>query len=85
MLYIGELTEERQGTQGVLDTASKGTLDTEFGTTKEDDVIAQILEKGDVQESEVHPDAGTEIANMTDRLPGQREGWRPEHDQGSVR
>jgi len=42
----------RHGSQGVLDTASKSTLDAEFGTTKEEDVVAQILEKGSIVESE---------------------------------
>ena len=36
-----------------MDTASKGTLETEFGTAKDDDVIAQIIEKGDIVETEV--------------------------------
>ena len=70
-----KLTQERHGTQGVLDTASKGTLDTEFGTTKEDDVIAQILEKGDVQESEVVFDTRRNIKIVTDMVPGQGKGW----------
>ena len=43
----------RHGSQGVLDTASHGTLDDEFGTHKEEDVIEQILEKGTVMEQEV--------------------------------
>jgi hypothetical protein len=45
--------DHRQGAQGQLDTASKSTLENEFGTTKEDDIIAIILEKGDIQEVEV--------------------------------
>ena len=43
----------RHGAQGTLDGASKSTLENEFGTSKEDDVIVQILEKGTVQEVEV--------------------------------
>jgi hypothetical protein len=43
----------RHGAQGQLDGASKGTLENEFGTHNEDEVIKQILEKGSVQESEV--------------------------------
>lgn len=43
----------RQGTTGILDTASNGQLDGEFGTHKEDDVVQQILEKGDILETEV--------------------------------
>ena len=44
---------DRHGAQGILDTASQATLTNEFGTTKEEDVIIQILEKGEMQESEV--------------------------------
>jgi hypothetical protein len=36
-----------------MDGASKGTLENEFGTHKEDECIKQILEKGSVQEAEV--------------------------------
>jgi hypothetical protein len=43
----------RHGTQGVLDTAGKGLLENEFGTSKDDDVFGQILEKGDIIETEV--------------------------------
>lgn len=54
VLFLLRLTcTPRHGTQGVLDTASHGTLDDEFGTHKEEDVVMQILEKGDVQETEV--------------------------------
>jgi len=42
----------KHGAQGTFDTASKSTLENEFGTAKEDDVVIQILEKGNVQESE---------------------------------
>ena len=40
------------GNQGTLDTAAKGTLEAEFGSSKEEDVIIQILEKGNIIESE---------------------------------
>lgn len=43
----------RHGAQGVLDGASKSTLENEFGTHKDDDCIRKILEKGEVQLSEV--------------------------------
>ena len=43
----------RHGSQGVLDTASKGQLEDEFGTSRDEDVVQQILEKGTVVESEV--------------------------------
>ena len=36
-----------------MDTASNGTLEDEFGTSKEEDVVQQILEKGSIVESEV--------------------------------
>ena len=38
-----------------MDTASNAVLENEFGTHKEEDVVQQILEKGDVQETEVQP------------------------------
>jgi ribosome maturation protein Sdo1 len=43
----------RHGNQGILDGASKGTLESEFGTSNEDEVVKQILEKGSVIESTV--------------------------------
>ncbi|KAI4852148.1 hypothetical protein E4T44_01464, partial [Aureobasidium sp. EXF-8845] len=42
----------KQGTTGILDTASNSQLDNEFGTHKEEDVVQQILEKGDILETE---------------------------------
>jgi len=47
------MCSNRHGAQGELDGASKSTLENEFGTSKEDDVIVQILEKGTAQESQV--------------------------------
>jgi hypothetical protein len=44
---------DRHGKQGVLNTASNSQLENEFGTKKEEDVVKQILEKGDIQTSEV--------------------------------
>ena len=41
------------GTQGIMNTASKSTLENEFGTSNEDEVIKQILQKGDVQTTQV--------------------------------
>lgn len=46
-----------------MDGASKATLDSEFGTHKDDDVIAQILEKGTVVESEAKGRDG--VKNVT--------------------
>ena len=45
--------QRRQGTQGKLDKASQSTLDNEFGTHVDEDVIKIILEKGSAQESTV--------------------------------
>jgi ribosome maturation protein Sdo1 len=42
-----------QGLQGTLDAASKAALENEFGTSVDDDVIKQILEKGVTQNTEV--------------------------------
>ena len=39
----------RHGAQGVLDGASKGMLESEFGTSRDEDVVTQILEKGELQ------------------------------------
>lgn len=45
--------DDRQGAQGAYDGASKGILESEFGTSVDDEVIKQILEKGTLQESQV--------------------------------
>ena len=45
----------RHGAQGVLDTASKATLENQFGTSNEDECIIKILEGGSIQETEVRP------------------------------
>ncbi|KAL1584925.1 hypothetical protein WHR41_06211 [Cladosporium halotolerans] len=42
----------KQGNQGVMDGASKGQLEAEFGTSKDDEVVAQLLERGTIIESE---------------------------------
>ncbi|KAL1977335.1 hypothetical protein VTN31DRAFT_194 [Thermomyces dupontii] len=39
----------KHGAQGVLDGASKGMLESEFGTSRDEDVVTQILEKGELQ------------------------------------
>lgn len=43
----------RQGNQGVQDAASKAQLESEFGTSKDEEVVKQILEKGTVIETAV--------------------------------
>jgi ribosome maturation protein Sdo1 len=47
------LSLHRQGTQGILDGASKGTLEDQFGTSRDEEVVTQILEQGSIVESEV--------------------------------
>uniref|UniRef100_A0A060SXD0 ARAD1A08404p n=1 Tax=Blastobotrys adeninivorans TaxID=409370 RepID=A0A060SXD0_BLAAD len=39
----------RHGSQGVLDEAPKGQLQSDFGTTNVDDVVAKILREGESQ------------------------------------
>jgi ribosome maturation protein Sdo1 len=43
----------KQGIQGQYDGASKATLENEFGTHVDEEVIKAILEKGTLQESEM--------------------------------
>jgi ribosome maturation protein Sdo1 len=43
----------KHGTQGTLNRASHGAMENEFGTSKDDEVMAKILESGDVQEQKV--------------------------------
>ncbi|KAG8533675.1 uncharacterized protein KY384_001416 [Bacidia gigantensis] len=52
----------KHGAQGVLDTASKSTLENEFGTTNEDEVITKILEGGNIQETEYKEERMHELA-----------------------
>lgn len=40
-----------QGSHGILDAASNQALEDEFGSSKEEDVVKQILEKGQVMET----------------------------------
>ncbi|KAI9806401.1 MAG: hypothetical protein M1833_003588 [Piccolia ochrophora] len=58
----------KQGAQGVLDAASNSTLENEFGTHKEDDVVTQILEKGDLQETENQERQGSKNDTMGTRV-----------------
>lgn len=39
----------RHGAQGVFDGASKASLENEFGTSKDDECMRQILERGEYQ------------------------------------
>jgi len=43
----------KQGAQGTLDSASNGSMDDEFGTHVDEDVIKKILAEGTLQESQM--------------------------------
>ncbi len=43
----------RHGAQGILESAPRGMLESEFGTSNEDEALQTILERGSVQEFEV--------------------------------
>ena len=45
----------RQGAQGILDEASNAQLESEFGTSKIEDVVQQIIEKGQVISNKACP------------------------------
>lgn len=47
------LVSHKHGAQGELDTASKATLENEFGTSNEDEVVKKILQEGQLQTSSV--------------------------------
>jgi len=49
----------KQGAQGTFDGASKGMLASEFGTSADEEVIKQILEKGTLQESQMNQRNGS--------------------------
>ncbi|KAM4059430.1 shwachman-Bodian-Diamond syndrome (SBDS) protein [Hirsutella rhossiliensis] len=55
----------KQGTQGMMDTASKATLDNQFGTSVDEEVIKQILEKGHMQNSEMSDRQGPKNDSMS--------------------
>jgi len=57
----------KHGAQGTFDGASHGTLDNEFGTHVDEDVIKQILEKGTLQESEGTERQGNKNDSMGSR------------------
>ncbi|KAK3310095.1 ribosome maturation protein [Chaetomium strumarium] len=45
-------TTNKHGAQGMLDGASKAVLENEFGTSKDEEVVLKVLEKGNLQEFE---------------------------------
>jgi len=59
----------KQGAQGQLDSASKATLENEFGTSNEDEIIKTILEKGNMQETETAGRQGDKNESMGPRVP----------------
>lgn len=46
----------RHGAQNAYDSASKATLENEFGTSNADECMTKILETGDLQHTEVSQD-----------------------------
>ncbi|KND88656.1 SDO1-like protein C21C3.19 [Tolypocladium ophioglossoides CBS 100239] len=55
----------KQGVQGTLDAASKGTLESEFGTSDQDEVIKKILEDGTMQTMEMPSRQGVTNESMS--------------------
>ncbi|MCJ1374030.1 hypothetical protein MMC20_005260 [Loxospora ochrophaea] len=54
----------KHGAQGVMDTASKSTLENEFGTSNEDECMIKILEGGSIQASEAAERQGPKNDSM---------------------
>ena len=66
-----------------MNAASHSTLDNEFGSHVEEDVIKQILEKGTIQESQVclnshtiHNDANNDRSSQSEQAP-RTTAWDP--------
>lgn len=57
----------KHGAQGVLDGASKATLENEFGTSNDDEAIIKILEKGSIQQTENAERSSTTNDSMGER------------------
>ncbi|KAI0019555.1 shwachman-Bodian-diamond syndrome protein [Xylariomycetidae sp. FL0641] len=66
----------KQGAQGQMDGASKSTLENEFGTATDDEVIKKILESGSVQETEFPgrggPKNDAQMGSIVTGQPGTR-------------
>jgi hypothetical protein len=58
------LVTHKHGAQGQLDTASKASLENEFGTANEDEVIKKILEGGQPQSVQVSLPQASIISNF---------------------
>jgi len=54
----------KHGAQGPFDAASKGALESEFGSSVDEEVIKQILEKGTLQESQMQERQGNTNASI---------------------
>ncbi|TAQ86043.1 hypothetical protein B7494_g5627 [Chlorociboria aeruginascens] len=57
----------KHGAQGALDTASDATLENEFETSNEEDVIKVILQRGTIQEVEGAERQGSKNDSMGSR------------------
>ncbi|RMY68266.1 hypothetical protein D0863_07224, partial [Hortaea werneckii] len=58
----------KHGNHGILDGASKGQLEGEFGTSKDHDVFKQIIENGSIVESEEHGRQGDKNISQGPRM-----------------
>ncbi|KAK4158474.1 ribosome maturation protein [Chaetomidium leptoderma] len=52
-------TTRNGGAQGMLEGASKSMLENEFGTSKDDEAVLKVLEKGTLQEFEMSERQGS--------------------------
>ncbi|KAI1118917.1 shwachman-Bodian-diamond syndrome protein [Nemania sp. NC0429] len=66
----------KHGTQGQLSDAAKLTLASEFDTENEDDVIKQILEKGNIQETQFPGRNGNKNDSQTTNIINGQPGTR---------
>ncbi|KAI3328871.1 shwachman-Bodian-diamond syndrome protein [Xylariaceae sp. AK1471] len=66
----------KQGTQGQLSDAANLTLAAEFGTEDQDEVIKQILEKGNVQETQFPGRGGPKNDAQTGSIVNGQPGTR---------
>jgi ribosome maturation protein Sdo1 len=62
----------RHGSQGVMDTASKASLENEFGTKSEDEAIIKILEKGKIEHASVRSQSAFHLLTLLTHLTGIR-------------
>ncbi|KAK7924909.1 hypothetical protein PG985_006963 [Apiospora marii] len=66
----------KQGTQGQLDGASKATLENEFGTSNDEEVIKTILQKGTQEVSQFPgrdgPKNDAQMGSIVNGQPGTR-------------